>query len=151
MPWTIIIQCRDGGKLGQIDALRDRFSECVPGLQFYREPSGKEKLAASSIEYPEVVRRHLERSPAQIQADCQVGSLFLRFFFGPEDATDVDSVAVEVRGEGNPIPVLAAICSPNGWIAQAPDGAELDLSADTSPEWEHFRAWRDRETKRGHH
>jgi hypothetical protein len=82
VPWTIIIQCRDGGLLGHIDASRDRFTEGIPGLEFYPEPNGKQKLAASNIDCPEVVHRHLERSAPQIQADCQMENLSLRFFLG---------------------------------------------------------------------
>lgn len=144
MGWTIRIRHADGRSLGPIEALRELVTKSLPGIQFYREPSGKEKLAAYNIDFPDVIRKHLEGAPAEIRADWEVEDLFLRFFFGPEHLTEIDAFSVEVRGDGNPIPFVSGLCSPNAWVAEGPDGAELDLTAATSPEWEGFKAWRDR-------
>ena len=96
------------------------------------------------IDYPDVVRKHLEKAPAEIRADWLREDLSLRFFFGTEDSVKVEQVAVEVRGEGNPIaPYLSKLCLAKGWIAQGPNGADLDLAHDWSADWERFKVWRE--------
>jgi len=105
------------------------FRARLPGLAFYREPSGPEKLAATRITFPEVIRKHFESAPAEVRADFASGDLHLRFFFGPEGQDQIDSVAVEVRGGVDPAPFLLALCAPDGWVAEEPDGARLDLAA----------------------
>src|SRR5262249_5299463 len=128
MAWTVLIRRADRAPLGSRDALRPVFLARLPGLAFYREPSGPEKLAATKIAYPEVIRKHFESAPAEVRADFASGDLHLRFFFGPEGQDQIDSVAVEVRGGVEPAPVLLALCAPDGWGAEEPDGARLHLA-----------------------
>lgn len=55
------------------------------------------------------------------------------------------SVCVEVRGDGNPVPLLAAICIPNGWIAiDDSNGLQIDFAGETATGWEKFREYRNR-------
>jgi hypothetical protein len=144
MSWDVSIRRPDGKPLGRLDLLRRAFTESILGIQFYREPSGREKLAATQVDFPEVIRRFLESAPAAVQADFEEEGLVLRFSFGPEQQAEILRVDVEVRGNRDPLPILSGICLPNGWIVTGPDGRELDLSASPSPEWEQFAAWRDR-------
>ena len=129
MGWTVLIRRADRASLGSLDALRPMFLARLPGIAFYREPSGPEKLAATRITFPEVIRKHLEGAPAEVRADFVSQDLHLRFHFGPVDQDHIDCVAVEVRGGVNPAPFLQALCAPDGWIAEEPDGARLDLAA----------------------
>ena len=129
MSWTVMIRRPDRAALGSLDALRPVFRARLPGLAFYREPSGPEKLAATRITYPEVIRKHFEQAPAEVRADFASGDLHLRFVFGPEGQDQIDSVAVEVRGGVDPAPFLRALCAPDGWVAEEPDGDRLDLAA----------------------
>ena len=142
MPWEVTIRQQDGQSLGSIEAVRTAFLQALPALQFFREPSGKEKLAVSGFEYPAILRQHLESQPAQINAELEAGDLAMCFSFGPETTDSVNDICIEVRGDGNPMPFLAAICLPNDWIAQENNGKALDLSADNSPAWGEFAAWR---------
>jgi hypothetical protein len=144
MSWDVSLRQHDGEPLGSIDFLRTTFTECLAAVQFDWDPSGREKMVATGIAFPEVIRKFLENHPARIQADFEGDDVHLRFFFGPEDQTEIMRVDVEVRGSGNQIPPLSAVCSRNGWKAEGPDGCELDLSAGSSKEWDEFESWRDR-------
>jgi hypothetical protein len=55
-----------------------------------------------------------------------------------------------VRGNGDPLPALAVLCLPNGWaVIDSANKSRVDLSATTSPEWDSFRAWRDKAINSG--
>ena len=143
MPWTISISRSGDLPLGTVEAVQDAIHKGVSGVQFYREPSGNEKLAKIKVPLPDVVRRHMEQSPASIQGDYQDGDLSLRFYLGSK--ADVQKIDVEIRGDGNPLPVIAAICLRHGWIAvdAAYGGQPLDLSASQAPGWKRFCEYRD--------
>ena len=54
-------------------------------------------------------------------------------------------VCGEVRGRGNPVPLLARMCAGRGWsVVSGTDGSFVDLSAATAPQWDGFQAYRDR-------
>src|ERR1700722_3876979 len=109
MPWTGHLKRGDGLSIGTIDELRDKMTRSLPGLQFYRDPSGIERLAAMAkrgIVPPEVIVRSLEPMPAQIQADFESDDIVLRFYFGPEGSPYGNHIDFEARGGGNPIPYL---------------------------------------------
>jgi hypothetical protein len=43
------------------------------------------------------------------------------------------------------VPLLAAICNPNGWFATDDrDGQRIDLDAESAKGWKWFREYRDR-------
>ena len=55
-------------------------------------------------------------------------------------------VSAEVRGNGDPRPPLAALCTKRGWsVIDLSTGSPVDLSTTANPtEWDRFRNWRDR-------
>jgi hypothetical protein len=56
----------------------------------------------------------------------------------------IAAINVEVRGTGNPVPALAALCVPNGWIAvDCADGTRVDFASEAASGWEAFGAYRD--------
>ncbi|QDU18786.1 hypothetical protein [Urbifossiella limnaea] len=51
----------------------------------------------------------------------------------------------EVRGTGNPVPLLARVCAGRNWsVASDADGSFVDLTAAAAPQWDGFQAYRDR-------
>ena len=144
MPWEIALKRRDGQSLGSIEYLREALPRILPGLTFYREPSGKEFLAKAKIAFPEVIRSALESKPAQLQADFEAEGLFMRFYFGPVASSRTDHIDIEVRGNGNALPHLSALARELRCVVVEPSGKELLLTGDESPEWQRFAEWRDR-------
>lgn len=100
MPWELTISRAGQLPLGDIEAVRRAVETAVPGVQFYREPSGLEKIAAAGIEFPDVLLRHLNNSPATIQADFEGEGFSIRFFLGA--GPEVERMGAEVRGSGGP-------------------------------------------------
>jgi hypothetical protein len=146
MPWEVVIQSSDNAELGAVAAVREKMSAALPDIKFYVEPSGLEKLAAMrerGIEFPEILRKHLEQSPASLQADFE-GNDFSMQFYGFE-SQPLRTIRVEVRGNGNPLPALAALCRPNGWTAiDCANSQPIDPSAAAAAGWDAFRNYRDR-------
>jgi len=52
----------------------------------------------------------------------------------------------EVRGNGDPIPALEALCLSRGWsVIDSCNKSMVDLTSTSgSPGWERFRTWRDK-------
>jgi hypothetical protein len=145
MPWEITIRRPDGSPLGDLVSVRHQMTHAVPGIVFYQEPSGTEKVAAyrrAGIELPEIVRHSLEKHPARVRAEFKSGE-FSVSFYGLESEI-LCSVLAEVRGNGNPVSVLAALCLPNGWIViDDASGRPVDLSGNSATGWDDFREFRD--------
>jgi hypothetical protein len=146
MPWEITIRQADNGPLGDLSATRKKIMTALPATQFYREPSGPEKIAAAAakgIVFPDVIRKHLEQRPATEQALFE-GDGYSIELYGFE-GQPLQMLLLEVRGDGNPMPALAAICRPNGWIViDNASGKPVDLDAVTAAAWDAFQAFRDR-------
>jgi hypothetical protein len=145
MPWELTIRRADNAPMGPIDVVRKKMIDSLPGLQFYMEPSGAEKLAASEargIVMPDVIREMWQRQPALEQADYEGDAFHIRLFgFGEVPLFSVDA---EIRGNGNPLPVIAALCRPNGWIAiDLANRQPVDLEAEAASGWKSFTNWRD--------
>ena len=146
MPWAVTIRRADDAPLGDMDSVRERILKSLPEIKFGRLPSGAEKIAAArakGVEFPEFIRQNLEKQPAMEEAFFE-GSDFSVALYGFE-VRPLLCIHAEVRGNGNPLPALAALCQPNGWIAidVASDQA-IDLTADAAVGWEKFRNYRDR-------
>jgi hypothetical protein len=69
MPWEVTIRRADGAPLGDLAAVRQQIAAALPAIQFDREPSGAEKIAAAraaSVEFPDIIRQHLAVSSSII-------------------------------------------------------------------------------------
>lgn len=145
MPWEVTIRRPDGSPLGDIESVRRQMTSAVPGIQFHQEPSGSERIAAArkaGVELPEVIRQHMENQPATARAEYDSGE-FSVSFYGFE-RIPLSSVLAEVRGNGDPVSILAALCLPNGWIIiDAASGEPVDLSGNSPTGWDSFREYRD--------
>jgi len=119
MPWEITIKHPDGLPLGSPQVVSDHIRGAFPGVQFYREPSGAEKLASlpPGIELPDVIRQHWEQSAPQRHADFEASGYSLRFYLGNEGTEVLETVDIEARGRSRPaMPMMEALTLATGWI-----------------------------------
>jgi len=140
MPWELTIVNSDDvcQPLGNRDDVIAQFAAALPGVLLQPPPGPSPEILA---QMPPMLRDNLLRP--KLCADFEGDDLSIQFY--ANDRQLLDSVGVEVGGNGNPIPALAALCLPNSWAAiDASNGARVDLSATDSPAWEKFRAWRDK-------
>ncbi len=140
MPWDItIVNGRERQlPLGERDDVIARVAAALPGIIFGRPPGLPADVIAQT---PAVLRAHFQESP-RLVADFVAGGISTQFY--TDDEPLIRTIGVEVRGDGNPVPVLAAVCQPNGWAAvNGINGEVVDLSANESPAWEQFVGWRD--------
>jgi hypothetical protein len=146
MPWEVTIRRTDSAPLGDLATVRQQIAAALPAMRFHREPSGPEKIAAAraaGVEFPDVIRQHLEQRPATERAEV-AGDGVSMVLYGFE-AQPLTAVHAEIRGDGNPLPVLAALCRPNAWVAvDHARGRPIDLAGDSAADWDAFRAYRDR-------
>lgn len=144
MAWRITVRRIDGTPLGDLPTVRRRIEAILPSIQFYQAVSGAEKIAAAreaGVEFPDVVRQALEKCPAVLQADYEGDGFFLRLY--GFERLPLDSIEVEIRGSGNPMPTLAALCLPNKWVSvDGVDGRLLELTGEAIG-WEAFQKYRD--------
>lgn len=113
MPWEVTIGREDQNSLGELEAVQKAIESAIPGVEFYREPSGLEKMTASGIEFPEVLRSFLETAPATVQADFEGDGFSMRLYLGTGPV--VQNIGLEVRGSGDPMPCLQKLTSETGW------------------------------------
>jgi hypothetical protein len=146
MPWEITIRRVDGAPLGDFVSVRQQIELALPPIRFYRAPSGPERIAAAratGVEFPDVIRKHLEQSPAKDEAEFEGEGISIRLYgFGNQP---LDAIHAEVRGSGNPVPALTALCRPNGWFAiDDANRQPVDLIGPAASGWEAFQAYRDK-------
>lgn len=146
MPWEVTIRRADGAPLGDREAVRGCIASSLPGVRFERQPSGAEQIAAAravGVEFPDVILRHLEQRPPTEQAFLDAAEFSIRLY--GLDSPTLHAVHAEVRGDGNPVPALAALCVPNGWVAvDDASGQPVELEGASAAGWESFRAYRER-------
>jgi hypothetical protein len=119
MPWEIAIKRPDGGSLGSQREVRTSIEAAFPGVRFFREPSGPEKLESlpPGTVLPDVIREHWARQQASMQGDFEAEGYSLRFYLGAVDSKALDSVDVEARGASRPaMPFFDALTLATGWI-----------------------------------
>jgi hypothetical protein len=123
MAWDLTITRADRSPLGEIASVRQAVELALPNVRFYREPSGVEKMATAGIEFPDVLRRHLESSPAQTQADYEGDGFSMRLYLGA--GPSVDRMDAEVWGSGDPLPALHRLAEATGWVVLEASGSQV--------------------------
>jgi hypothetical protein len=119
MPWDITLKRKDELPLGSPDEVSLAIKNAFSAVEFYREPSGREKLASlpSGVEMPDVIRRHWESSPTQLRGDLEGRGYSLRFYLGNEGDTSLDRVTIEARGDSRrALPMMESLTLATGWI-----------------------------------
>jgi hypothetical protein len=145
MPWELTIRSSDNAALGDTATVREKITAAIPGIQFHVEPSGAEQIIAAraiGVEFPDIIRKHMESRPARLKALFE-GDAFIMELYG-FDNQPVSMFHVDIRGNGNPMPALAALCVPNGWVAiENASRQPLNLADSTAAGWQSFRKYRD--------
>jgi hypothetical protein len=142
MPWEVtIVNAEDDQKpLGERNDVIARIAAALPGVILQPAPGPSPETIA---QMPEILREHFARRPRQLNAEFDGDGFSIQFY--AQDQPQIASVGAEVRGEGSPLPALAALCQPNGWaVINNEDEKPVDLQVMNSPEWDKFCAWRER-------
>jgi hypothetical protein len=141
MPWDItIVNAKDRRMpLGAREEVIARFAAALPGVVLQLAPGPSPEIVA---QMPEVLREHFNR-PRPLNAELITDEYSIHFF--TDNQPEIDSIGAEVRGNGNPLPALAALCQPNGWaVVNDADGNEVELASASAEQWDQFRQWRDK-------
>lgn len=118
MPWELqIIAVDDSNSLGTVEQVQAKLRAAVPEIELFRDASGTEKLAAmelQGVEIPDVIREHWLRSKGAYRGLTEGDGFTIEFHFG-QDETTVPSVGIDVRGSGNPMPIINRLMKIDGW------------------------------------
>lgn len=142
MPWEISIingTSENRMPLGPREDVIAAFADSLPGVQLQRRPTPPPELLE---QMPVVVREAVLRP--SLEADFESGDLSIQFYTNDEPI--LNWVNGEVRGNGDPIPALAALCLSRGWsVLDSSNRSVVDIaSAIGSSGWERFCKWRDK-------
>ena len=149
MPWEVTIRHSKDKTLGVRDDVVNRISKAIPGMKWIEEPSLLERIKSMPDHpfhsliptWPEETRASLSRS--QLLGDFEADEFSVQLY--GFESKRLKAVHLEIRGEGNPLPLIAAICVPNGWIAVDDSTSQpLDLGSEAASGWDKFREYRDR-------
>ena len=141
MPWELqALPCDDSGPLGTVEHVQAKLRAAVPEIELFRDASGLEKLAAmesQGIAVPDVIREHWLRRKGDYQGLVQGQGYTIEFRLG-EDETAVIVVGIDVRGSGDPMPVVQRLMKVEGWKV-----VDLNGHPPTTESWRSFGTWRD--------
>ena len=86
MPWELrLVSADDRQPLGSIEQVQARLCAAVPGVDFYQDASGPEKIAAmeaQGIEVPEVIRAHWLQSRGEYRGLIQGDGFTIELYLG---------------------------------------------------------------------
>jgi hypothetical protein len=141
MPWELqALSTDDGGSLGTVEHVQAKLRAALPEIELFRDSSGSEKVASmesQGIEVPDVLREHWLRSRGAHQGLIEGDEFTIEFHLGEDDAAVV-AVGINVRGSGDPMPVLQRLMRIEGWKV-----VDLNGRPPTADSWQSFRTWRD--------
>jgi hypothetical protein len=118
VPWDISIingTVEQPKPLGSRKDVIAAFAESLPGVSLERVPAPPPEILD---QMSAIVRESLLRP--NLEADFETDDLSIRFYTTDEPV--LQWVNCEVRGNGDPIPALAALCLDRGWSVI--DGAD---------------------------
>jgi hypothetical protein len=148
MPWEVAIKKADDTPIGTRDEIVKTISEAVPAFKWRVEPALLEQIKDMPDHsfhkllptWPESTRAYM--ATPHLKGDLVDGQLSIELY--GFEGEPIKEIQVNVRGNGNPIPALAAICLPNGWIVvDIAENEAVDLGAINATGWERFREFRD--------
>jgi hypothetical protein len=141
VPWEITIingTTEHPLPLGSREEVSAAFAESLPGVSLERPPIPPPEILD---QMPPILREAVLRP--KLEADFEQDDLSIQFYANDEQV--LQWVNGEVRGEGDPVPALAALCLDRGWsVIDCTDKSIVDLRAGRNPAWERFRKWRDK-------
>ncbi|MFO0848428.1 MAG: hypothetical protein U0871_07720 [Gemmataceae bacterium] len=116
------IKRSDGQPLGKLASVQEALALAFPGIVFGRLPSGSEKIqeaAKMGVVFPDIIRQHLESSPAKYNGEYEGPDFFAEFVLGSEDV--VQQVDVVLRGTTQAAePMLTFLEERFGWVTTHP-------------------------------
>ena len=116
------IKRADGQPLGEVAVVRQALAAAFPGIVLGRLPSGADKIrkaAEMGIVFPDVIRKHLESSPARHGGSYTGPDFSADFHLGPSDMVqqiDVVLYGTTVASE----PMFALLEERHGWVTTHP-------------------------------
>lgn len=141
MPWELRALPSDNrGSLGTVEQVQAKLRAAVPEIELGRDASGAEKIAemeSRGIAVPDVIREHWLGSKGAFQGLYQGEGFAIEFHLG-EDESAVPTVGIDVRGSGNPMPIIQRLMNIDGWQVIDLEGNAPSLAA-----WKAFGDWRD--------
>jgi len=138
MSWDVSIvkdPRREHFVLGTREEVISAFANCTPSFELFKPEIPPPEVLAIM---PEILRQSALRADLEAIYDDEENDDYLHFTCADEPL--IRFVNVEVRGDNNPLPILAALCLPNGWsVVEACNGLVVDLTAPTAEGWEKFQ------------
>lgn len=147
MPWEVTIKKANDEALGSQQEVIDRIKAAIPTIQWWVEPPMMEKIKdMPDHPFHKLIptwsaETQAYMSKPHLRGALENGELYIEFQGFEQDP--VRFINLEVRGNGNPMPPLAAICLPSGWMVIDLENNEVDLAAGDAASWESFRQYRD--------
>jgi len=138
MPWEITIVNEVADRpLGDRQTVCGWLAEALPGVALRPPPlPPSQALEAMSAAVREAFLR------PRLEAVYEADDFSLEFFCG--DEAEIGFLQADVRGSGNPLPLLRRLCGARGWaVISAADRSTVDLSAEVPAQWQRFCDWRD--------
>lgn len=112
----------DGKPLGPIAEVQQVLATAFPDIELGRLPSGAEKIQAAKekgIEFPDVIRLHLESAPAQYGGEYEGPEFSAQLYFGPDDI--VQQINIVLYGNTTAYdPIAEFLERESGWITTHP-------------------------------
>src|SRR5262249_28667458 len=129
----------DPKPLGSREDVIAAFAESLPGVLLQRRSAPPPEILD---QMPPFAREAMMRP--SLEADFELDDLSIQFY--ANDEAILQWVNGEVRGNDDPIPILASLCLGRGWsVMDASDKSIVNLSAPSGTSgWERFRKWRDK-------
>lgn len=116
------IKRKDGKALGSVDEVQRALAAAFPGIQIGLLPSGAEKIrtaAEKGINFPEIILKHFESTPAQFGGDYEGPGFSAQFNLGANES--VRHVGVVLYGKTTESePMFEFIEREYGWITSFP-------------------------------
>jgi hypothetical protein len=157
MPWELSLINYDGKPprlrtdederrklpLGTLDEVRDHISSVWPETTWTVEPPLLEMMKASGND----LWKHWSEEMVAYASESKLrglyqGAGFTVELFGFEQHTPLRFLLLDVRGRGNPIPVLKALCEPKGWcIAEMGKDGEYLNFATAEKKWDKWQRY----------
>lgn len=153
MPWELCLVRHSGTPpeslgdseaseaLGSIDDVVGRLKAIIPGLDVSQELSGPEKIRRAGLagfEFPPIISEHLRSRPATWKALYEGNRFSLEFHFG--EGPMVRSLHIDVRGSGDPWPILRPLVKVENWaLYDLSSGKLLREDAASSKLWKRFK------------
>jgi hypothetical protein len=126
MPWELCV-IKVAGKpptkrpeehlpLGPIEEVQRLLESVLPGIEIHREPPGAnmvEMMKECGFELPESTAALLGQGAGRYGAFFEADGITFEFSFGHEN--QVRSAILDVRGNGDPMPVIERLTASTGW------------------------------------